>query len=220
MRPSLPASPSAGPPSCACAGADARDLPRRQWGVPRPGVERPAGAADATLVAPSDLDALRLLFAAGHAALEPEGGAPLPVELRGIEDGAVLASAPRLRVAQGRTLLGRIVGEDGSPYVVTLRIASAAYETADLAALRLEAVSVADDPTRRQSTRVPVGGLAQLEAVSCQNVVDGDRVEGTLVDLSRSGVAFATTRVLTRGDRLRFHGRFFADTISAEVRVA
>jgi len=40
-----------------------------------------------------------------------------------------------------------------------------------------------------------------------------------MVDLSRDGVAFATNRVLRPGDRLTFHGRFFADTVEAEVRV-
>jgi hypothetical protein len=33
-------------------------------------------------------------------------------------------------------------------------------------------------------------------------------------------VAFTTARVLRVGDRLLFHGRFFADSISGEVRVA
>jgi hypothetical protein len=33
-------------------------------------------------------------------------------------------------------------------------------------------------------------------------------------------VAFTTARVLRIGDRLIFHGRFFADSISGEVRVA
>jgi hypothetical protein len=67
---------------------------------------------------------------------------------------------------------------------------------------------------------VPIGGVAWLEAVNCQEVVDRDRVDGTLDDLSRTGVAFTTARVLRVGDRLMFHGRFFADSISGEVRVA
>jgi hypothetical protein len=55
--------------------------------------------------------------------------------------------------------------------------------------------------------------------VSCRDVVDGDKVEGTIVDLSESGVAFATRRVLRLNDRLIFNGRFFAEHIEAEVRV-
>jgi hypothetical protein len=76
------------------------------------------------------------------------------------------------------------------------------------------------DESRRAAERVPIGGVAWLEAVNCQDVVDGDRVEGTLEDLSRTGVAFTTNRLLRVGDRLIFHGRFFADSISGEVRVA
>jgi hypothetical protein len=76
------------------------------------------------------------------------------------------------------------------------------------------------DESRRAAERVPIGGVAWLEAVNCQEVVDRDRVDGTLDDLSRTGVAFTTARVLRVGDRLMFHGRFFADSINGEVRVA
>ena len=76
------------------------------------------------------------------------------------------------------------------------------------------------DDSRRAAERVPIGGVAWLEAVNCQDVVDRDRVDGSLEDLSRTGVAFTTARVLRVGDRLLFHGRFFADSISGEVRVA
>lgn len=75
------------------------------------------------------------------------------------------------------------------------------------------------DQSRRAAQRVPIGGIAWLEAVNCRDIVDGDRVDGTLEDLSKTGVAFATARVLRKGDRLTFHGRFFADSISGEVRV-
>ena len=62
--------------------------------------------------------------------------------------------------------------------------------------------------------------MAWLAAVNCQHVVDGDRVDGTMVDLSVDGVAFATNRVLRPGDRLLFHGRFFAEHVDADVRVS
>jgi hypothetical protein len=84
----------------------------------------------------------------------------------------------------------------------------------------MRATGCAIDATRRSAQRVPIGGVAWLEAVNCQEVVDGDRVDGSLEDLSRTGVAFITARVLREGDRLIFNGRFFADSISGEVRVA
>ena len=45
-------------------------------------------------------------------------------------------------------------------------------------------------------------------------------MDGTLDDLSISGVAFTTRRTLRVNDRLIFHGRFFADELHGEVRVA
>jgi hypothetical protein len=84
----------------------------------------------------------------------------------------------------------------------------------------MRSVRVGLDRSRRGSVRVPAGGVAWLIAVNCQNVVDGDRVDGTVTDLSSSGVGFATSRTLRRGDRLVFRGRFFSEELEAEVRVA
>ena len=78
---------------------------------------------------------------------------------------------------------------------------------------------VVQDEQRRNDPRFPAGGEAHLVAVNCQEVVDGDSVRGRIVDVSASGVAITTDRVLRRGDRLRFQGRFFTEAIEAEVRV-
>ena len=51
-------------------------------------------------------------------------------------------------------------------------------------------------------------------------MVDGDVVEGSIVDVSDNGVAFFTRRLLRPGDLLDFSGRFFATVVTAEVRVA
>jgi hypothetical protein len=118
------------------------------------------------------------------------------------------------------SLTGRVVGPDGRPWELTMHVDDASYHTPDLAMLRLYPTAVGVDDSRRAAERVPIGGVAWLEAVNCQDVVDRDRVDGTLEDLSRTGVAFTTARVLRVGDRLLFHGRFFADSISGEVRVA
>jgi hypothetical protein len=101
-----------------------------------------------------------------------------------------------------------------------LNVDDASYHTKDLAMVQLVPGAIQVDKSRRASERVPIGGVAWLEAVNCQEVVDRDRVDGTLDDLSRTGVAFTTARVLRVGDRLMFHGRFFADSINGEVRVA
>jgi hypothetical protein len=142
------------------------------------------------------------------------------MQATGMKGAKVWATAPRLAVATGMTLRGRvIVPEEVQPWVVRFEIEDASFHTNELARVRMRAVSVGTDKSRRRDQRVPAGGVAWLIAVSCRDVVDGDKVEGTIVDLSESGVAFATRRVLRMSDRLIFNGRFFAEHVEAEVRV-
>jgi hypothetical protein len=165
-------------------------------------------------------DAADLLFAHPEVELELNGGGILRVNRVAVEGDHVTATAARLSVATGMSLTGRIFGPDGRPWEVALHVEDASYHTADLAMLRMQVTGVDVDQSRRNAERVPIGGVAWLEAVNCQDIVDGDRVDGTLEDLSRTGVSFTTGRVLRVGDRLMFHGRFFADSITGEVRVA
>ena len=168
----------------------------------------------------SPVDAVSLLFRTSDVELELAGGGALRVRRILVDGEHVTATAPRLSVATGMVLTGRIVGPDGRPWELTLHVDDAAYHTPDLAMLRMHPTAVGVDDSRRVAERVPIGGIAWLEAVNCQDVVDRDRVDGSLEDLSRTGVSFTTARVLRVGDRLLFHGRFFADSIRGEVRVA
>jgi hypothetical protein len=163
---------------------------------------------------------MSLLFARPEAELELDGGGLLRVSLMTLDGEHAVVTAARLSVATGMTLTGRVVGPDSRPWEIHLLVDDASYHTPDLAMVRLHPTAIGIDESRRAAERVPIGGVAWLEAVNCQDVVDGDRVDGTLEDLSRTGVAFATARLLRVGDRLIFHGRFFADSISGEVRVA
>ncbi len=161
-----------------------------------------------------------MLFASMTAALETESGDRIPMQATGMKGAKVWATAPRLAVATGMTVSGRIiVPEEAQPWLVRFEVEDASFHTNELARVRLRAVSVGPDRSRRRDQRVPAGGVAWLIAVSCRDVVDGDKVEGTIVDLSESGVAFATRRVLRMNDRLIFNGRFFAEHVEAEVRV-
>ena len=99
-------------------------------------------------------------------------------------------------------------------------IDEAGFATHEAASVALRLKSAALDARRRSAPRLETGGKAWLTAVSCQEVVDGDRVDGTIQDISVSGVGFTSSRVLRPGDRLTFHGRFFSDSVCAEVRVA
>lgn len=160
------------------------------------------------------------LFSSPSQELEVEGGGRLSVYALEIDGTRVRATAPRLKVSPGMTLIGRVIGDDERPWAISLRIESAEFHSQQLASVWMRAVRVGLDRSRRGSVRVPAGGVAWLIAVNCQNVVDGDRVDGTVTDLSSSGVGFATSRTLRRGDRLVFRGRFFSEEFEAEVRVA
>jgi PilZ domain len=164
--------------------------------------------------------AISMLFSGLETALESEEGATVVVQPSGMAGDSVWVTAPRLSVAGGMHLRGRLVTADGEPWVVSLLVDEADYYSHDLARVRLRAEQVVADDSRRRNPRVPSGGMAWLAAVNCQHVVDGDRVDGTMVDLSVDGVAFATNRVLRPGDRLLFHGRFFAEHVDADVRVS
>ena len=165
-------------------------------------------------------EAVSLLFARKEVDLEVDGGGLLRVEVTARDGEHVIVTAPRLSVATGMRLTGRVLGPDARPWELRLLVDEANYHSPDLAMVRMHPTDIAVDSSRRSAERVPIGGVAWLEAVNCQDVVDRDRVDGTLEDLSRTGVSFTTARVLRVGDRLIFHGRFFADSIRGEVRVA
>ena len=168
----------------------------------------------------STSDAVSLLFGGGAADLEISAGAHVHVELVRLEGERVVATAPRLSVATGMRLTGRLTGPDGRAWELALVVEDASYNSPDLALIRLQAGTVQIDETRRSALRMPIGGVAWLEAVSCKEVAEGARVDGTLEDLSVTGVSFATRRTLWIGDGLVFHGRFFADELHGAVEVA
>ena len=140
-----------------------------------------------------------------------------PVESSGTR---LIATADRMRTGERGLLTARVHGDDLRPWVVGFEVESAEYHTDELARVTLRARSIKLDARQRQADRTAMGGHARLIAYSCQNVVDGDVVEGSIVDVSDNGVAFMTRRLLRPGDRLSFAGRFFATVVEAEVRVA
>lgn len=164
-------------------------------------------------------DALGVLRAAGEVGLRTAEGDELAVTVLEAGGGRMAATAPRLKVAGGMELFARIIPLDGEPWLLALEVDRADYEDDELARVDMRVTGLALDPHRRAHPRVSVGGKAWLEAVVCRDVVDGDRVDGTLVDVSEQGFAFDTARVLHRGDRLTLHARFFAEIVEADVRI-
>jgi hypothetical protein len=165
-------------------------------------------------------DAARILRSAGQIGLWDADGGAVPVTVTGELRSGLTGTAPRFAVSGGQVLTTRVLALGGEPFTVRLFVDHAAYESPELASVHLTVESVELDPRHRRSPRLRTGGSAWLIALNCRDVVDGDRVDGVIVDVSASGVAFSTSRVLRRGDYLQFHGRFFAETVEAEVRVA
>ncbi len=129
-------------------------------------------------------------------------------------------TADRLRIGDAGQLVARVHGDDLRPWLVRFDVESAEFHSAELAKAVLRARTIGLDERHRQADRTSLGGHARLVALNCQNVVDGDVVEGSIVDVSDNGVALLTRRLLRPGDLLDFSGRFFATVVTAEVRVA
>ena len=163
--------------------------------------------------------AVEQLAATGAADLVDRNGSQLAVVIRAIRGNTLRVQAPRLRVAEDQQLLGRVVGADGRPWLLELRVTAAAYESDEHAKVELEATGIRADSSRRQSERSSMGGVVRLTAVHCRDIVDGEVLEGTIVDLAPGGIAIASRRVLRVGDRFAMAGRFFNETLEAEVRV-
>lgn len=136
------------------------------------------------------------------------------------EGTRLTVTADRLKVGTCERMVARVHGDDLRPWLIGFDVESAEFHSAQLAKLELRARSIKLDDRYRQADRTSLGGHARLVALNCQDVVDGDVVEGSIVDVSDNGVAFFTRRVLRPGDLLEFSGRFFATVVTAEVRVA
>jgi hypothetical protein len=167
----------------------------------------------------SPVEALQILRAAGELALRDADGHEVSLTVAEVVADGLEGTAPRLAVAADMVLTTRLVSPDGDPWVLRFVVEQARFATQETADVRLRLDLCQPDPHRRLAPRLRTGGKAWLTAISCQEVVDGDRVDGSIQDISESGVAFGSSRVLRKGDRLTFHGRFFSDEVVAELRV-
>jgi hypothetical protein len=164
-------------------------------------------------------DAVSKLGACPVVAVEA-GGSELELTPLSCAGTRLIATADRLRVGDSELVVARVHGDDLRPWLVSFHVESAEFHSAQLAKVVLRARSIRLDGQHRQADRTSLGGHARLVAINCQNVVDGDVVEGSIIDVSDSGVALLTRRLLRPGDLLDFSGRFFATVVTAEVRVA
>jgi hypothetical protein len=143
-------------------------------------------------------DALRILHAAEQVALRDPDGNELPLTVTGERADGLDGFAPRVAVSVGMTLTTRVVSPDGEPWALRFVIDEATIASPDTASVRLRLERCQFDPFRRLAPRLHTGGSAWLIAVNCQQVVDGDRVDGRIQDISV----------------------FFSDEVEGEVRLA
>jgi hypothetical protein len=172
------------------------------------------------MIDPTVAEALARLCSDSATPLRTPQGVVFEFGVSTVADELASGTAPRDLVAPGMLLIGEVCDERFGTWRIELRVVRADYATPELSAVTVRATAVRPDDSRRGDERVPAGGITWLVAVDCTEVEGGSRVEGSLQDLSRTGVSFVTTWPLLPGDRLVFHGRFFTDEISADVVVA
>jgi hypothetical protein len=196
-----------------------------RYAVPRTRPEMPQVPADpiphasSPMVPPPPVaSAIRQLFgAAGAADLETGFGQLVTVQLIEQAGARLIATAPRLTLRQGMELTGRVIDTNGAPWRVAMTCHDA-IEQADRMRVTLDVAGVTGDD-QRQSVRMGIDTTITLTAAACAHLREGDEVRGQLVDLSRSGLAFAAAADLRAGDRLMFHARLLEGAIEGELRV-
>ncbi|HUZ83790.1 MAG TPA: PilZ domain-containing protein [Gaiellales bacterium] len=162
--------------------------------------------------------ALERLFESGQAMLASDRHTVEVTALAIVRD-TVAGIAPRLEVAEGMRLSGRITAADGEPWLITLEVASTGIRSTTLADVRLRVHTIEPHPRRRRFPRVPAGGDAHAVAVNCLDIADGLRIDVSLRDISLQGIGFTTDARLSAGDRIEVHIRRLSETVTADVRV-
>lgn len=172
------------------------------------------------MIDPTEAELLACLCRNGSVSLHGRDGTPVEFSAGSVEGGRASGTASRAVVAPGMVLHGSFADPQLGAWLIDLRVVRVDYATPELAAVTVQLTAASPDNSRREAERVIAGGITWLVAIDCNEVDGGARVEGSLVDLSRAGVSFLTAWPLLPGDRLMFHGRFFADEVTAEVSVS
>lgn len=170
---------------------------------------------------PTLAGAAALLVAESVIEAETDRGDILEVWTISHQDAVVSASAPRLAVSAGLELRYRAVTDTGPIYIHGM-VETAEYQSTARAAITIRVTDVSRVARlERRSARLSLATPATLRAIVCDRIVPDEVVPVTLVDLSESGCAVATSdrRVRVR-DRLWLYARFLEGEISTEIRIA
>ena len=165
-------------------------------------------------------EAVALLAAEPVTTTTDAQGETLELRPRSADGTQLVALADRLGLASAAApLSARVYDADGRPWLLGLEIEQGDFHDKETARVTLRATTLRLDRDSRQAERTPVNGRAQLTAVGCHHVVDGEVVLAEILDIADGGVAFTTRRVLRVNDSLILKARFFATELEAEVWV-
>jgi DivIVA domain-containing protein len=165
--------------------------------------------------------AAALLVAESAIEAETDRGDTLEIWTISHQDAVVSASAPRLAVSTGLQLRYRAVTDTGPVHIHAV-IETADYQSTGRAAITVRVTDISRLAALEQrSPRRSVATPATLRAIICDRIVPDQVLPVTLVDLSETGCAVATSdrRVRVR-DRLWLYARFLEGEISTEIRIA
>jgi hypothetical protein len=116
-------------------------------------------------------------------------------------DGSVLrAYAPRLKLAGVQRLSLRFAVE-GRPWRADFELAEAEYHSFEQAIVVLRLEGIEPDGAGRETQRVAVHLPGTLQALFCQNAVDGNEYEIRIDGLSESGILLSTELRVEPRDR-------------------
>jgi hypothetical protein len=157
------------------------------------------------------------VFADGSATLRTEDGADLRATRVTTYRDLILVHVPRLALDSGLVVTGTC--ETPHPWSVTfvVREVDAFSASSDTAAL--EAVALSLYPERRREPRVEVGGEATITVHYGVEMVEAERLRAVLVDVSRGGLAFATSADLAVGTQVGIDARLLLGHLDVDVVV-
>lgn len=162
-------------------------------------------------------DLVEQLFATGSAMLRTEDGADLRAERIASYRSVTSVHAPTLALEPGLRVTGACNAPD--PWAVTFVVRKVDSFSPSTDTVELEAVQSSLYPERRRAPRVEVGGEAIVTVHHGVEMVEQERVRAVLVNVSATGIAFASSATLAEGAHVTIDARPLFGRLTADLSV-
>lgn len=162
-------------------------------------------------------DLVEQLFANGSAMLRTEDGADLRAERIASHRNVMTVHAPTLALEQGLRVTGACNAPD--PWAVTFVVRNVEPFSPSTDTVVLEAVQSSLYPERRRAPRVEVGGEAIVTVHHGVEMVEQERVRAVLVNVSATGIAFASSAELGENAHVTIDARPLFGRLTADLSV-